>query len=80
MAEVKLKYNEDREEVDFVVDDEVTFSSGADVFKSWVDAYNEKHPVEPVQVEEPVDTASETVVDSTESGSEDKPENKENNA
>ena len=57
VAEVKLRYNPDAEEVELVVDDEVALTSGADVFQSWVEDYNEKHPVpveEPVREEEPV--------------------------
>ena len=44
MAEVKLRFNIDTEEVEFVVDDKVVVASGQDVFESWVNAYNAKHP------------------------------------
>lgn len=57
MAEVKLRYNPEVEEVELVVDDEVALTSGKDVFESWVGAYNEKHPLpvpDPVVVEAPV--------------------------
>lgn len=52
MAEIKLRYNPEAEEVELVVDEEVTLTSGADVFESWVGSYNEAHPVEPVVEEE----------------------------
>lgn len=61
MAEVKLRFNKETEEVELIVDDnpEPAMSSGADVFKSWVDYYNEKHkpvpPPEPVKPAEPVE-------------------------
>lgn len=45
MAEVKLRLNLDSEEVELVVDNEVALTSGSDVFKSWVSAYNTKHPL-----------------------------------
>jgi hypothetical protein len=54
MAEVKLRLNLDAEEVELVVDGQVALSSGQEVFKSWVEAYNGKHPLEPVVVEKPV--------------------------
>lgn len=57
MAEVKMRLNLDAGEVELVVDGQVALSSGPEVFKNWVDAYNEKHkPVveEPVKVEAPV--------------------------
>lgn len=54
MADVGLRFNLENEEVELTVDGEVAFASGSDVFKSWVDAYNEKHPLEPVTVEVPV--------------------------
>lgn len=53
MAEVKLRLNLDAEDVELVVDGQVALTTGSDVFKSWVEAYNEKHkPVEPVPVVE----------------------------
>lgn len=55
MAELKLRYNPDTEEVELVVDNEVALSSGKEVFESWVDAHNEAHPdkfVEPEPTEE----------------------------
>ena len=58
MAEVKLRLNLDAEEVELVVDNEVALTSGSDVFRSWVDAHNEKHKptiVEPVAPVEPVE-------------------------
>lgn len=62
MAEVKLRYNNDADEVELTVDGEVALTSGSDVFESWVKAYNDKHksvdePVveEPVKVAEPVE-------------------------
>lgn len=59
MAEVKLRFNLDAEEVELVVDGQVALSSGKEVFENWVGAYNEKHkPVvepEPVKVEAPVE-------------------------
>lgn len=57
MAEVKMRLNLDAGEVELVVDGQVALSSGPDVFKSWVEVYNEKHKparVEPVSVEAPV--------------------------
>lgn len=54
MAEVKLRLNLDAEEVELVVDGKVAISSGQDVFRSWVTAYNEKHkpvPAEPKVVD-----------------------------
>jgi hypothetical protein len=54
VAELKLRLNLDAEEVELVVDGQVALSSGQDVFKSWVDAYNGKYPLEPVIVEKPV--------------------------
>lgn len=57
MAEVKLRFNLDAEEVELVVDGQVALSSGKEVFASWVGAYNEKHKpvhVEPVEVKTPV--------------------------
>jgi hypothetical protein len=53
MAEVKLRLNLDSEEVELVVDGQVALTSGNDVFKNWVSAYNEKH--KPVVVEAPVE-------------------------
>lgn len=50
MAEVKLRFNLDAEEVELVVDGKVALSTGADVFQSWVSAYNDKHK----SVDEPV--------------------------
>lgn len=61
MAEVKLRFNIDTEEVEFVVDDKVVVASGQDVFESWVNAYNAKHPPT-IEPEAPVD---EKVVDAT---------------
>lgn len=52
MPEIKLRYNETLEEVELLVDNEVALTSGKDVFESWVSAYNEAHPQEPVQEEE----------------------------
>lgn len=57
MAEVKLRFNLDAEEVELVVDGQVALSSGREVFVNWVDAYTEKNKpahVEPVKVEAPV--------------------------
>jgi len=51
MAEVKLRLNLDAEEVELVVDGGVALSSGPDVFRNWVEAYNEKH--KPAVVEQP---------------------------
>lgn len=51
MAEVKLRYNPDSEEVEFVVDGEVALSSGTAEFASWVEHYNGVHPPEPVEPE-----------------------------
>lgn len=48
-TEIKLRYNASAEEVELLVDDTVAATSGADVFKSWVDAYNEAHAMEPVE-------------------------------
>ena len=62
MAEVKLRYNPDAEEVELVVDNEVALTSGTDVFHSWVEDFNEKHkPVvpEPVVEEKTVDVTPE---------------------
>lgn len=68
MAEIKLRLNLDKEEVELVVDGEVALTSGNDVFKNWVDAYNEKHKtietpveekvvvVEPVEEKEPLES------------------------
>lgn len=62
MAEIKLRLNLDRDEVELVVDNEVTMASGPDVFASWVKAYNDKHVVappahtEPVKIDEPIPT------------------------
>lgn len=58
MSELKMRLNLDAEEVELVVDGKVAFSSGSDVFRSWVNVYNDKHkpaPVEPVKVEAPVE-------------------------
>lgn len=82
MAEVRLRLNLDAEEVELVVDGKVATSTGPEVFKNWVDAYNEKHkPLEPevvheehdkkVDVDEPVEekhvpVEEETVETSTE--------------
>ncbi len=57
MAEVKMRFNLDAEEVELVVDGQVALSSGKEVFTNWVGAYNDKHKpavVEPVKVEAPV--------------------------
>lgn len=51
MADVVLRLNLDSEEVELTVDGEVALASGQDVFVSWVGAYNEKHPLEPVVIE-----------------------------
>jgi hypothetical protein len=72
VAQVGLRFNLDAEEVELTVDGQTALTSGQDVFKSWVDAYNDKHkpsidePVEEkevdldaeenVDVDEPVDT------------------------
>lgn len=48
MAELKLRLNLDKEEVELVVDGQVAFASGSEVFKNWVEAYNAKHKVEEV--------------------------------
>lgn len=64
MAEVKLRLNLDAEEVELVVDGQVALTSGAEVFRNWVGAYNDKHKpahVEPVKVEAPVVTEPVTV-------------------
>ena len=53
MAEIKLRYNVTSEEVELLVDGEVAFGSGSETFKSWVDAYNNAHPLEPKIVEVP---------------------------
>ena len=88
MAEIKMRYNSNAQEVELLVDNEVAFSSGKDVFESWVKAYNDanpqpekvldvENPVEEKVVEpgnEVVDTPSEASVDSTESGESDKGE------
>ena len=58
MADAKLRFNDKTEEVEFVVDERVVMSSGADVFKSWVDFYNEQH--------KPVKTLDEPVVEEKE--------------
>jgi len=58
MAEVKLRLNLEAEEVELVVDGAVALSSGPEVFRNWVEAYNEKHkPAEPVQAPEPAPVA-----------------------
>ena len=54
MAEVKLRLNLSNDEVELVVDGQVALSSGPEVFKNWVEAYNEKHKPAPT-VEEPVE-------------------------
>lgn len=69
MAEIRMRLNLDAEEVEVTVDGTVAISSGQDVFKSWVDAYNDKHKpaiVEP-SANNVVDvTAAETVETSVE--------------
>lgn len=52
MAEIKLRYNAESEEVELVVDGEVALASGNDVFVSWVEDYNEKHKTVEAPVEE----------------------------
>lgn len=52
MAEIKLRYNSDSEEVELVVDGEVALASGNDVFVSWVADYNEKHKPAEAPVEQ----------------------------
>lgn len=52
MAQIGLRFNLDKEEVELTVDGEVALASGSDVFKSWVDAYSDKHKV---AVDEPVE-------------------------
>ena len=50
MPNVTLRFNLDSEEVELTYDGEVALSSGTEVFKSWVDAYNEKHKPAPAPV------------------------------
>lgn len=56
MAELKMRYNPETEEVELVVDNEVALSSGKEEFVSWVDYYTEVHlpevTPEPVETEE----------------------------
>ena len=54
MPEIKLRYNENSEEVELLVDNEVALTSGNDVFVSWVEAYNEKHKPEEPEIEKEV--------------------------
>lgn len=64
MAEIKLRFNLDNEEVELTVDGEVALASGQEVFRSWVSAYNDKHKKvdEPVEDKE-VDLDEEETVD-----------------
>lgn len=55
MAEIKMRYNATAQEVELLVDNEVAFSSGKDVFESWVKAYNDANPPKVVEPAAPVE-------------------------
>lgn len=52
--DLKIKFNEETDEIEFELNDRVIDRVEANIVESWITAYNKKHGfVKPVQVEEP---------------------------
>lgn len=43
MADLKIRFNSDNDDIEIVLDDKVIDTVGTEVVESWVTAYNEKH-------------------------------------
>lgn len=43
MADLKIRFNLENDDIELVLNDEVIDTVGVEVVESWVNAYNEKH-------------------------------------
>ena len=73
MADIRVKFNPDTDDVEIIVGDTLVGTVGPDLVQSWIMAYNDKHGfVKPELVVE--ETSTEEVVTESESSDDDESE------